>query len=277
MATSTATRVEYVDLDTLVGATRNPKNHELAAIRASIARFGFVTPAVLDGRTGRLVVGHGRTKALRAMKDDGETPPQGVTLGAAGEWLVPVNYGWASRSDAEAEAYLVVDNQHTIAGGWDDPELSQLVMSLNEVDPTLVELLGFDDDVLATLIEGVEPEGDWDGEGGGGEDGADKGALLGLAGTTVGEPEFDVASGEVWWMGEDHVLVVANPHTEWQLWTGLLVGEAIFLPYPSPLAGLIENPEGRRVVLVQPNKYLAGWVLTKWARVTGGTPRRVEA
>lgn len=151
-----ARRIEYIDLDTLTSATRNPKRHQLTAIRASIGRFGFVTPAVIDERTNRLVIGHGRTQALRAMRDDGETPPAGVRL-HEDAWLVPVLYGWASRSDAEAEAYLVADNRHTELGGWDHDLLSELLSDLNDVDPDLLAVTGYDGDDLADMVRSSTP------------------------------------------------------------------------------------------------------------------------
>lgn len=264
--TAAGTRIELVPLDDLAAAPRNPKGHDLASIRASIGRFGFVAPAIMDGRTGRLVAGHGRCAALRAMRDAGETPPAGIEVDRAGRWLVPVRAGWSSRSDVEAEAYLVLDNQQTIAGGWDLDELAAVVTDLVAADPALTDVLGFTDADLADLL-GDLPTTDLDDLG----DETDKGGLLELAGSTVGEPDYDPGRGEVWWLGEHHVLVVANPHTEWQLWVGLLDGDAVLLPYPSPLAGLIDAG-GRRVVMVQPSRYIAGWVLTKWARVTGQAP-----
>lgn len=259
-------RIDHVPLDDLAPAVRNPKGHDLAAIRASITRFGFVAPAIRDERTGRLVVGHGRCEALRAMRAAGEPAPAGVEVDQAGAWLVPVRVGWSSRSDVEAEAYLVLDNQQTIAGGWDFDELAAVVADLVATDRGLTEVLGFSSDELADLL-GDLPNTDLDDLG----DDVDKGGLLELAGTTVGEPDYEPGRGDVWWLGDHHVLVVANPHTEWAAYVGLLVDGAVLLPYPSPLAGLIEAA-GRRVVMVQPSRYIAGWVLTKWARVTGQTP-----
>lgn len=290
---ATAKRIEYVPLDHVEPAKRNPKKHKIAELRASISRFGFVTPGVRDERTGLTLAGHGRIEALKAMRADGEQPPAGIHTDKAGGWLVPVICGWASRSDAEAEAYIVADNQHTIAGGWDEPELALLVQDLNAVDPTMLGVIGFDDNQLAAILNneplevpdpfGGTDRGEGSGDGGSDEPGEDeapsqegKGDLLGLAGATIGDPEFEVARGEIWHMGERLVLAVANPHTEWQLWAPLLKGDALLLPYPSPMAAIAEGAQGRDVVFVQPNKHLAGWLLTKWARVTGGKPRRVE-
>lgn len=150
-------RVEYLPLDDLTGAEHNPKQHDLAAVRGAIERFGYASPALRDERTGRLVVGHGRTEALRTMRDEGHNPPAGVQADDAGRWLVPVVCGWASRSDAEAAAYLVVDNHHPTLGGWDYPGLAELLESVRADDPGLLDVVAFDMDSLGDLVKASQP------------------------------------------------------------------------------------------------------------------------
>lgn len=146
--------IELVALDDVRAAPRNPKLHS-PAVRGSIERFGFADPLLRDGRTGLLVAGHGRLEALRAARAAGQAPPAGVETDATGAWLVPVTCGWASRSDAEAEAFLVAHNQTTIAGGWDDAALGAMLRDLAAVVPDLGDLpLGFDDASLAGLLAG---------------------------------------------------------------------------------------------------------------------------
>lgn len=123
-------RLEAMPLSALTGAAKNPKRHAHETIRSSIGRFGYVEPIVIDERTGRLVAGHGRMQALRASKVAGQSPPQGVEVSPDGEWLVPVLRGWASRSDTEAEAYLVASNNLTTVGGWDNAELADMLKGL---------------------------------------------------------------------------------------------------------------------------------------------------
>jgi hypothetical protein len=155
-------RVEYMALTDVQPAVRNPKRHATQAIAASIDRFGLGELPLLDERTGRLVAGHGRLDQLAAMRRAGQDPPDGVKLAADGNWLVPITRGWASRSDAEAEAYLVASNQLTVKGGWDQDALVDL---LGELDEELVELAGFDERDLAKLLGGgdtLPTEGDAD-------------------------------------------------------------------------------------------------------------------
>lgn len=119
---------KHVVIDTLEHARRNVKAHDLEAIKASLRRFGFGAPLVIDARTGRLVGGHGRVDALLQMKADGEKPPQGITRTKAG-WRAPA-FWWTSADDVEADAFAVALNSVQDAGGYDEASLAQLVAQL---------------------------------------------------------------------------------------------------------------------------------------------------
>lgn len=138
-------RTVYVPLATITRAPRNPKGHDAEMIAGSISRFGVVEIPTIDERTGRLVAGHGRLDDLVARKAAGEDPPDGVDVDAGGDWMVPVQRGWSSRSDADAEAYLIVSNSSGAAGGWDEANLAQLLADLRDQDPALLDLTGFDE------------------------------------------------------------------------------------------------------------------------------------
>ncbi len=126
-------RVEYLPLSGLKPATRNPKSHHVETVLASMERFGYVAPMILDERSGRLVAGHGRLESLKRAKLAGHKPPDRIRAVGA-DWLVPVVRGVAFADDREAEAYLLADNQTTISGGWDDDELQEIIASLGAQD-----------------------------------------------------------------------------------------------------------------------------------------------
>lgn len=123
-------RVEYVPLSDVEGWPRNPKRHDEDGIADSIERFGFSDPVAVDERTGKLVEGHGRVDALRAMKEDGVEPPERIRVDEGGEWLVPVLRGLSFRDDLEAEAYILAHNRLTERGGWDDEQLHAILVDL---------------------------------------------------------------------------------------------------------------------------------------------------
>ncbi|MBM0203548.1 hypothetical protein JNW90_10780 [Micromonospora sp. STR1s_5] len=145
-------RIEYVPLTEIERAPRNPKRHDTDGIRASIDHWGLVETPTVDERTGRLVAGHGRLEDLAARRDAEQAPPDGVQVREDGEWLVPVLRGWSSRSDADAEAYLVASNQLSIKSGWDQQGLAVLMTDLHELDAELAALTGIDEGELDDLL-----------------------------------------------------------------------------------------------------------------------------
>ncbi|WP_146073843.1 hypothetical protein [Amycolatopsis sp. CA-126428] len=260
--------VEYMPIKDIQAATRNPKEHDTAGISRSIGHFGLAELPLVDERTGRLVAGHGRYLQLRAWAEEGRAAPEGVQVDEDGRWLMPVIRGWASRSDDDAEAYLIASNQLTVKGGWDDRMLAEVLHDLGEAQ--MLDLTGYDADDLAALEDALTADDDEEGEPGEG-DPPDKGEALRLAGVTVGEPDYETATGQIWDLGR-HKLVVADVHTGWPLWTPLLGEDDLFWPYPTMLAPFAQKAEEHRVVMVQPLPYLAGWLLTKWKRITGNDP-----
>lgn len=153
---ATARRLEYVRLDELQRAPRNPKAHDEAGIAGSVGRHGFVEPVILDERTGRLVGGHGRLDHLQALRDAGADPPEGVLVDDDGAWQVPAVLGWASRSDADAEALLVALNRLPEAGGWDTRGLYDVLDQLSQ-DPGGLDGTGYTADDLNDLLASLGP------------------------------------------------------------------------------------------------------------------------
>src|ERR1051325_8240659 len=127
----TPLRVEYRSIDSIQPANRNPKRHKLDTLVASMQRFGYNSPIVVDGRTGRLVAGHGRLESLLKAKAEGRKPPERILVEGS-DWLVPVLIGVSFADEREAEAYLLADNQSTIVGGWDDQELQKIIDELGK-------------------------------------------------------------------------------------------------------------------------------------------------
>lgn len=122
-------RIEYMRLSELKANPRNPKSHDVGAIQASVGRFGFRDAVILDERTGQILSGHGRVETLARMAADGSSPPGGVEV-VDGQWSVPVQRGWASASDAEADAFVIAINRTTQLGGWDEEKLERLLVDL---------------------------------------------------------------------------------------------------------------------------------------------------
>lgn len=145
-------RIKYVPLSEVEKWPRNPKKHDLDAIRESIRRFGFVQPAVVDERSGRLVAGHGRQEALSLMRENGEEPPARIKTRGK-DWLLPVIQGVGFVSELEAEAYLLADNKLTEIGGWDEDMLAGMMKDLVDAD---IGAIGWDQGDIDSLLAVAE-------------------------------------------------------------------------------------------------------------------------
>jgi hypothetical protein len=150
--------IEYMPLAELVGRLhpQNPKNHDIGAIIESYKIHGYVASGVIDNRTGLFLAGHGRTVALDMMHKQGMTAPDGIRNGGD-DWLVPVQVGYASKNDLQAKAYLAADNKLTIAGGWDEVALAELLQELANSDEIELTASGFDGDELDDLLRDIDP------------------------------------------------------------------------------------------------------------------------
>lgn len=211
--------VDYLRLDTVQLAPRNPKGHHAASINRSIDHFGFAELPLMDERTGRLVAGHGRHEQLVAMHADGGDAPDGVKVDPDGAWLMPIIRGWASRSDSDAEAYLIASNQITTKGGWEDRGLAEILEDLQ--DAQLLELTGFDDDDLEQLLAGLT------GDGNGGEGiGSDTDARRSLA-ERFGVPPFTIFDArQGYWQDRKRSWIALGLRSEMGRSDGMLGGLA---------------------------------------------------
>lgn len=88
-------------------------------LRASVKRFGFITPFIENASTGLLSEGHGRRGVLQKMRAEGKPAPRFVLV-QGDRWLVPVVRGLSFENADEAEAWLVASNRIGELGGWGD-------------------------------------------------------------------------------------------------------------------------------------------------------------
>jgi hypothetical protein len=142
-------RIEYLPIGKLVRAPRNPKGHDLGAIHESLGRNGYIAPIILNETTGKIVAGHGRLDALQQLKASGAPAPDRVQV-TGKDWLVPVVRGVNFASDADAEAYVIGDNQLTMLGGWDEAMLASILSDLAAQDS--LNGTGFDADDLDAML-----------------------------------------------------------------------------------------------------------------------------
>src|SRR4051812_41044007 len=134
-----AQQIERWPVDKLIPYARNPRTHsdaQVAQIAASIREFGFNAPILVDSNAG-IIAGHGRLLAARKLKL-AEVP------------VIVLDH----LSETQKRAYIIADNQLALSAGWDDDLLRVELAALNEEEFNL-DLLGFEDKELATLLEEV--------------------------------------------------------------------------------------------------------------------------
>jgi DNA modification methylase len=125
-----------IDVGDLRGYERNSRTHspeQVAQICASIERFGWTNPLLVD-EDGMIIAGHGRMMA--ADKLGLKRVPCVVLSGL---------------SEDEKRALVIADNQLALNAGWDLDLLTEEVRALSESGFD-TDVLGFDGDVLADFL-----------------------------------------------------------------------------------------------------------------------------
>lgn len=150
--------IDYMPVDELIKCfdERNPKGHDIDELRASMDRFGYTEPIMLDERTGKLLSGHGRVELLHADWSNERSAPEGVLVQEEPEqgwrWYVATTRGYRSGDDIEAGAYLIAANKLVERGGWVADPLAALLALVAE-SGDLVGTGYSDDDLDALLTE----------------------------------------------------------------------------------------------------------------------------
>lgn len=135
-------QVEIQPLEALTRNGRNPRVHAKRQIRQianSIEAFGFNVPVLVDGQN-RVIAGHGRLQACELLG-----------------WTEVPTIRLDHLSEAQARAYLVVDNRLTDCSAWDERLLGETFKELSALELDLdLETTGFEMGEIDLLIEGLE-------------------------------------------------------------------------------------------------------------------------
>ena len=136
-------QIEQIDVGDLIPYINNSRTHsdeQVMQVASSMKEFGFTNPILIDGEGG-IIAGHGR---LMAAKKLGLNEVPCIRLGHL--------------SEAQRKAYVIADNQLALNSGWDLDVLKVEMERLGELNFD-IELLGFDDDFLSSLLEEEPSEG----------------------------------------------------------------------------------------------------------------------
>ena len=132
--------IELVPLTSLHQNERNPRINDRAvdAVAASIMRFGFNNPILVDAKM-MIVAGH--TRFLAASK-----------LGLSEVPIIVLSH----LEGATLHAFAIADNQTASLSEWNLELLEEIVSELKDEDETLLQDIGFDEPTLLELLR--EPD-----------------------------------------------------------------------------------------------------------------------
>jgi DNA modification methylase len=173
-----AGRIEWRPVADLVPYARNARTHsesQVAVLAASIGRYGFNNPVLVD-QDGGIIAGHGRVLAAKRLGLD----------------VVPV-VPLAHLSADEKRAYILADNKTAELAGWDKVLLAEELRDLDGLDFDLVGL-GWSDKELDKLLGDVSRNAASD----------DGGKDLDAAPEAASDPT--TRKGDLWVMGDHLVL-----------------------------------------------------------------------
>lgn len=140
-----ATRLKIVyrpagDLTPYVANARTHSDKQIVQIAASIRKFGFTNPVLIDDH-GEIVAGHGRVAAAKQL---GLAEVPTIVLGHL--------------TAAERRAYVIADNRLAELAGWDREILRIEFQALAEMDLDFdLEITGFETAELDLLLDDSDP------------------------------------------------------------------------------------------------------------------------
>lgn len=167
-------QVEYLPISSLSPNPKNPRIHSKRQVRqlmASIERFGFNVPVIIDG-SNQLVAGHGRMLAA-------------LELGIAELPAIRLEH----LTDAEVKAYMIADNKLTENAAWDEPLLASFFIEIDELNLDFnLDITGFEMAQIDFLMDDKAAK----------QDAADK--VPPLQATAIAKP------GDIWQLGQHRIL-----------------------------------------------------------------------
>jgi hypothetical protein len=246
----------------------NYRQGDVGAVSVSLERFGQTKPIVARHFK------HGRKKPQLTVIAGNHTLKAALLLG----WDHLAVVTRDDLTEEEAVAYAIADNRTNDLATNNESILVELLLGMAD-DQELLIATGYDNEDVAQMQNFVENgfPGDTEklddllGDSSGDRDevthGPDRGEGLLAVNVTVAEPSMMPETGSVWQLGP-HVLLVANVMKDWGQWTPyLLTKEHLFVPYPGPHVPVAQREHP--MVMVQPERYVAGHMLDAWRDATG--------
>lgn len=267
----------YKPLSKLAEWKDNYNVGDVTAIARSIRRFGF-NGSLRIWKKNVIAAGNHSSKALKLIQEqgqdaefDGQWPPRNVVV-IDGEWYVST-VDVSHLSKTEFHAFAIADNETVRRATRNEDLLAEYLQEIAAESAQMLLATTYTHEALDSLLQSLQTpatpnfdEDDLEVPTGGAKS---DGSLLALSEITIAEPRHTVAPGDVWRLG-DHLLICADVLTGWPTWLPYLKGENIlFAPYPGPFVPLTLKAEVYRLVMVQPDVYIAGHILDRYTDIKG--------
>lgn len=143
-----AAKIETVPTEALIPRATNAKRHpesQIAKLAGGIREFGFLVPILADA-DNNLIAGHGRVLAAQR-------------LGMASVPVIRANH----LSEAQRRALVLFENR-VAESEWDKDMLKAEIEGLNEIDPEMLAMTGFDSSDLDSILQGLGDTEDFSGD-----------------------------------------------------------------------------------------------------------------
>lgn len=254
--------VVWHPIDLLTEWSENPNEGDVGQIVESILTFGFVDE--LNFYYKEVMAGNHRLKAVHEIRrmfnlteriEDVESMLLRSTRLRIqdGVWELGGSDISHFPSREEAMSYALANNKTNRMGRDNPAQLLSVIQAIQQSDPSLLPSSGYDVETVTDLIDQVDNEATRrDAE------------ALARAGVTIDEPTHVVEYGDVWKVGK-HILICADVVVDHWRWIKYLADGTWFLPYPGVYAAMTERALEMRFVMVQPDSYIAGHILDKFA------------
>lgn len=243
-----------VPIENLIPMKGNPRKGDVEAVKRSYEMFGQRKPVVAR-RTGIsengfaigiVSAGNHQLQAAKALK-----------------WK-EIAVVFIDEDENTAKAFSLADNRTHDLGTYDDLELNVLLKEMEAFDKDLFAATGYTNGDIEGLLASLHTDAPTEVK----DNDEVRGELLSLLNVAYGEPEYLVTAGDVYEVGH-HILVVADVMKDWKEYVGYLKNDVLFLPYPGPYIAVTAKLEKQIALFVQPNTYLAGHLLDKYASIYG--------
>jgi hypothetical protein len=222
-----------VDPEQLLANPANWRIHthaQRAALEGVLQEVGFVDAVKVNRVTGNLVDGHMRVESA-------------ITNGST----VPVIY--VELTPEEESIVLASFDPIGDLAKTDDEKLASVLADAQQANSALHQLL------TDTLDFGIPaPAGQ----------SLDADTRKRLLAISRRDPQHQVVRGDVWKVN-DHVVACADVITEWASWTPYLDAGVLFAPFAGEFVLLTKKAETSRLLVVQPDAYLAALLLDRCA------------